>query len=153
VILRGRYSNWGSHLVECAPCCWVTVTGSRQSPIRKQLWLPMYCESGSRGGAGPGRGYSRLSRIGDPAGQNVTERPATLLGCPFAPFWQLQLWPSGDWLCRYGLDRMEWSRGLGGGRGGGGGGGGGGCAEWRKKNPNKVVSIGDVGKPRPSVNQ
>jgi len=30
---------------------------------------------------------------------------------------------------------------------------GGGCAEWRKQNPNKVVSIGDVGKPRPSVNQ
>ncbi len=44
-----------------------------------------------RGGAGPGRGYRRLSSTGDPAGQNVTERPATLVGCPFAPFWQLQL--------------------------------------------------------------
>jgi len=29
---------------------------------------------------------------------------------------------------------MEWSRGWGG--------------EWRKQNPNKVVSVGDVGKPR-----
>jgi hypothetical protein len=26
-------------------------------------------------------------------------------------------------------------------------------AEWRKQNPNKVVSVGDVGKPRPSENQ
>jgi hypothetical protein len=25
-------------------------------------------------------------------------------------------------------------------------------AEWRKQNPNKVVSGGDVGKPRPSEN-
>jgi hypothetical protein len=30
---------------------------------------------------------------------------------------------------------------------------GGGGAEWRKQNPNKVVSVGDVGKPRLSVNQ
>jgi hypothetical protein len=28
-----------------------------------------------------------------------------------------------------------------------------GGAEWRKQNPNKVVSVGDVGKPRLSVNQ
>ncbi len=42
---------------------------------------------------------------------------------------------------------MDWT-GWNGQEGGWGGG-----AEWRKQNPNKVVSAGDVGKPRPSVNQ